>query len=111
MRFAIIDPGTQTAVLEDFPNVRAAYKHAGLNACEIDHGIVSMGLAIVVHEYSLFEPAEQQHYFSIAGKLYAGKAVLYAFDIENRGTIDLLTLPAVVFLPNKAAVERLIEIG
>lgn len=68
------------------------------------------GVSVVVYEYGLFVPPDQQRYFAINNKLYAGKALLYAFDNQGE-TIDLKRPPDVVFFGSVRAIEMAIEAG
>jgi hypothetical protein len=49
-------------------------------------------------------------YFSIYGQLFAGNAVLYAFN-KSGETIDIRQLPAIMFYRDVAEVERAIDAG
>jgi hypothetical protein len=70
--------------------VQEAYEALGLSEVGVDHGRVytdpftGSRVAIVVHEFSLFAPPEQQKYFSIMGRLYGGNAVIYAEDRDGQ---------------------------
>jgi hypothetical protein len=86
-QFIIIRPWAQQCWAEEFKDLREAELRAGLDPGHVDHGTVRDGLAIVVHEFSLLEPPETQSYFSIGDRLYAGCAVIYAYDGAGE-TID-----------------------
>jgi hypothetical protein len=89
-----------------------AKKIAGLDPLKTDHGVVWRdyrvgGIAIVVYEFGLFIPRDQQRYFAIRDQLYAGAAILYGFDAAGE-TVDLRELPAVYFFGSAEEVERAI---
>lgn len=116
MRYVTIDP-TRTAVkVIDADNHPSAVEAAGLEIGQVDHGVIErdpftgIGVSICVYEYSLFVPADEQKYFAINGKLYGGKALLYAFD-EKGETIDLTRVPDVFFFGSARAVEMAIAAG
>lgn len=115
MQFAIVYAHTQKVSIEDCPTIEAAMARAGL--VNVDHGVVapvtpyrSVGMGIIVYEYGLFEPIEKQAYFAIGGRLYAGNAVIYAFD-QRGETVNLPGTPVVQFMPSARAVERNIALG
>ena len=93
MRFITVDPKREQMMVVDFPELSDAMEIVGLRQGMIDHAVVycnpltGIGLGIVVYEFGLFE--RDQHYFLIGdGRLYAGCAVLYAFDAKGN-TIDM----------------------
>lgn len=114
MLFGIINATARTVEIADHPSDDAAKAQAGL--VNVDHGVVlratdkAHGIAIMVYEYGLFEPPEQQSFFGLAGRLYAGNAVLYAFNAGG-DTVDLKVYPRVMFMPSVRAVERNIQLG
>lgn len=116
MRYITIDPARTAIKVIDADSYPYAVEVAGLEVGEVDHGtierdpITGNGIGIVVYEYSLFVPSDQQRYFSIKGKLYAGRALLYAYN-ESGETIDLKRVPDVVFFGSARAVEMAIEAG
>jgi len=110
MRYAVIDPQKRTLRAIDASSFDVALDVAGLADVGRDHGLVNRSLGIVVHEYGLYEPPDQQHYFALGSKLFAGKALLYAFD-ERGKTIDLTQCPEPVFFASPAAVEEAIDAG
>ena len=56
-----------------------------------------IGIAIVVDQFSLFVPPEDQRYFLIGRQLYAGNAILYGYNEEGE-TVDLPLMPVVIFI-------------
>jgi hypothetical protein len=110
MHFAIINPIKKETVVVDCVSESDAYKIAGLSSARVDHGVIVPGIGIVIYEFGLFTPPSEQSYFAINGHLYAGVAVLYAFNKEGR-TVSLQAVPPVVFMPNAEAVERSIQLG
>ena len=109
--FGIIDPLQKNVTYADFPDIRDAYAHVGLDAIRTEHGIPLHGLCIVVDAFSLFVAPQRQHYFAIGNKLFAGRAVLYKYDPETGEPRDLLVPPKVCFLPDRKEIERMIELG
>jgi hypothetical protein len=89
-----------------------AYHTIGLK--DVDHGIICRGpeggIGIVVYEYSLFVPVDEQRWFSIGGKLYGGNALLYGFDAGGE-TCEFDPPPPVVFYGSADAVEAAITRG
>jgi hypothetical protein len=81
----------------------------GLKRTEVDHGMLSRELAIVVYEYGLFQPTNQSHYFSIGHSLYVGGAVLYGIG-DGGETVDVKVVPPVMFYRDGGEVERAIEL-
>jgi hypothetical protein len=112
MKFGIIDAENRIAVIEDHADFRAALAAVGLRSGAIDFGGVSRHpiIQIVVYEYGLFVPRDQQHYFALNGRLYAGNAVLEQADDEGRA-VDLEKMPAVRFLPTGDDAENAIQKG
>jgi hypothetical protein len=108
MQFATIDVDHTQVTVVDGPNLEAVQIVMGLD--KVDHGVVAPGIGIVVDEFGLYTPTDKQSYFAIFGRLYAGNAVLYGFNRQGE-SVDLLTLPPVLFMPSAAAVERNIELG
>ena len=109
-RFLTIQPAKQFSIWVQSPSLTSAMALVELE--NVDHGVVVPGVGIVVYEYGLFVPPNEQHYFSIRTRLYAGNAVLYAFDKMGE-TVSLARhqVPEIVFMPNAASVERSIELG
>lgn len=112
MKFTVINPKEKHMVTIDAADLKTAQEQAGLD--KVDHGLVmrdhetGAGISIVVYEFGLFVPAEEQHYFSLNGRLYAGNAVLYSFDFEGN-TIDVMPPPgAPVWFDSLADVEAAI---
>ncbi len=93
MKFAIIDPAARTVTRVDAKDVTEVYAMVGLNAREVDHGVLTKtanggAVGYVVYEFGFFLPAAEQHFYHLAGRLIAGASVLYAFD-ETGVTVDL----------------------
>ena len=106
MRFMVIDP---TARL--FGPVEADSPHKAspkLSISNVDHGTVAPGIGIIVYEYGLLEG--EGPYFALGGQLFAGEAVLYAYD-EAGETIDFPDVQLVppLWLATKADVEAAIK--
>jgi hypothetical protein len=88
-RYIVIDARAKSETVMHLNSFEDALKNAGLTPGKVDHGTIRRGLAIVVDEYGLFVPPDQQRYFAIGRHLYAGPAaVLYGFD-EQGETIDV----------------------
>ena len=112
MKFALIDPKRKLIKTLDLPTADVAKQLAGLKLGETDDAAIKLanltpGISIIVAEFGLYVPADQQSYFAIAGRLYAGSAVLYAFD-RGGNTIDLLDTVTVQWLPTAEHVEAAI---
>jgi hypothetical protein len=112
MKFGLIHTLRQSAEHADIADLHTAYRRVGLAPGAVDHGTAADGLAVVVGEFALFVPPEQQRYFAIAGypHLCAGPAVLHAYDGRGLG-VDLPQLPRITWLPDRRAVERAIAGG
>ena len=108
MQFAIVDVTQKIVGVVDCDDLLEAQALAGLGG--VDHGVVCPGVGIVVDEFGLFAPPDEQSYFAINGRLYAGNGVLYGFN-KGGELVDLAQVPAVMFMPSARAVERNIEIG
>ena len=112
MKFGIVNAFTRSITIDDHKDIETAMTVAGLD--KVDHAVLApaapLGLAIMVHEFGLFTPVDEQAYFSIGGRLFAGNAVLYGFDKMGE-TVNIPGTPRVVFLPNIKAVERNIDLG
>lgn len=104
MRYVAIDPIHKIVKAIDIDDFGYALEKAGLQRNHVDHAQVSHGVAIVVHEFSLFVPPGEQRYFTISGQLFGGKALLYGFD-DSGETVDLLRIPTVKFFDSVKAVE------
>jgi len=116
MKFATIEPAEYRLSLTRFKGgLRSALRAVGLELGKTDHGIIWRGrlrrVGIIVGECSLYVPARQQSYFSIEARLYAGNAILYAFDMIGE-TVDLEPpLPPVEFYRDSIDVEFAIQRG
>lgn len=116
MRYVIVKAQEYSVHLHELETFQEAVTAAGLNNGETDHGIVwrdpeGRGIAIVVHEFSLYVPPEEAHYFSMAGHLYSGNAVVYAFD-QAGDTVDMPEQPPpVTFYKSHKEVEAAIQRG
>lgn len=110
MKYGVIRPAAKQAEIVELKDMKAAQIAAGLIPLEVDHGSIGRHLGIVVFEYGLFTPPDKQHYFNLAGKLYAGPAVLYAVDGAGE-TIDLEKIPPIEFYADWQEVESAIRVG
>jgi hypothetical protein len=109
MRFGVIRPSRQELRYFEAKDMDQALVHVGLKRLEIDHGTVMPGIAIVVHELSLFK--RPQSYFAIRHRLYGGNALLYGFEPKG-ATIDLAPLTETVgWLPDQETAEIAISLG
>ena len=116
MRFVVIDARLRI-VVPIAANSGEIYELAGLDTFHVDHAVVArspetgIGIAIAVHEHGLFQPPADCFYFSVGRKMYAGNAVLYAFDGAGR-TIDMPAQPPpVMFYRSHRELEAAIERG
>lgn len=114
MNFTIIEPAETRIRMADVREPWELYPQLGLNS-GVDHGVVVHGIGIIVGEFSMFVPPEDQRYFVIGRHLYGGNAILYGFD-EHGETIDILdalsrvVMPAVVFI-SLAGIREAIAAG
>jgi len=115
MMFATVEPHLCQARIVGFKSLFAAERAIGLEPNKIDFAIVSRdrdrGIGIIVFEYGLFVPPHQQAYFAIEQRLYAGNALLYAFNQVGE-TIDFEPpLPFIDFFNGALDVEQAIHDG
>jgi hypothetical protein len=117
MQFLAIKPREQRVEIVVADDSNAALQGIGLQQGKVDHGVIwhdeSGGLGIIVDEFGLFTPASEQVYFAIGGRLYAGPALIYAFD-EAGITVDFQygNPPfALAWFENALDVEREIAVG
>jgi len=82
MRFVTIEPAAHLITFIDSPSVEAALRTAGLNS-DVDHGFLSKTVGIFIDEFGMFAEPDHQDYFAIDGHLFAGPALLYAFDQQG----------------------------
>ena len=81
MRYAVVVVQNENIYLTDRHTIDDAKKLAGLEPLGVDHGTVKTGLGIILYEFGLLEP--MTHYFILNRTLYAGNAILYAFNEEG----------------------------
>jgi hypothetical protein len=117
MRFVLVDAEQRTVRLVEADDPQQIYPLVGLDALHVDHATVArsaelgLGIAIAVFEHGLFMPPAATFYFSIGRTMYAGNAVLYAFD-EAGETINMpRTPPPVMFYRSHREVEAAIARG
>ena len=108
MRFVTINPSAHLIEFIESVSVDAAVRHAGLSK-DVDHGIIDRSIAVVVHEFSMFADPDQQSYFAMGGRLYAGNALLYAYAASGETTDmpDVRLEPT--FLHGREEVEAAIQ--
>jgi hypothetical protein len=117
MRFVLIDAEHRTVRLVEAETPQHVYELVGLDALHVDHGVVArsnelgLGVAIVVFEHGLFMPPAATFYFSISRQMYAGNAVLYAFDAAGQTISMPATPPPVTFYRSHREVEAAIARG
>ena len=112
MKFIIIDPKAQqvrTLVANDLHDAKLS---VNLPTNRVDHGTIRPGLAIVIYDHCLFDPAETTPYFALNRKLYGGCAIVYAYD-QGGDTIDIdeRAVPRPIWLADADAVEKAIMRG
>jgi hypothetical protein len=110
MRFGIVNPSVQSARIERCENFEAACAAVGLVPGEIEFEALTTAIQIAVYEFGFFVPPHEQYYFTTHRRLYAGNALLFGIDDKGK-RIDLEALPAILYLPTAAAVERAIDAG
>jgi len=92
MKYGKIDATAHTLTIIEAATADDAKHICGLKPMEIDIGTVHHeygvgGCAIMVAEFGLFVPPINQHFFAIGNRVYAGNALLYAYNAEGY-TID-----------------------
>lgn len=117
MRFIAIKPGEMTIESIEAEELLIAQRKV-LGDVKVDHGVINWfrpRLSIVVYEFGLFEPYKHRH-FSIGAQLFAGRAVIYAFD-ESGETVSIpetdarITSATVVFMQRISEIEAAIREG
>jgi len=110
MRFVTIEPAAHLITYLDCPTLEHALQIAGLTGF-VDHGKVDHAIAIVIDEFRIFDDPEHQDYFALGGRLYAGNAVLYSYDLAGAA----MDMPEVrlepIFLHGRAEVDAAINAG
>ena len=116
MKYGKIDAAAHKLTVIESGSWDSAKMMCGLKPLETDHGTIRHmegegGIGIVVAEYGLFEPPLNQHYFAIGANLYAGDAMLFAYDGAGE-TIDFddRELP-IRWFATAQEVERAIAMG
>jgi hypothetical protein len=112
MKFAVIDPHRQTLERRTCHSY-SAIRQEIFGSQDTDHGIVGNsdrngGTGIVVEEFSLFR--QDQAYFAIAQRLYAGIALVYGFNASGH-TVSCEGPLEILWLPDKDAAEAAIAAG
>lgn len=107
IKYCIVDPALQRTHVAPFASIEDAQRAAGIVG-HVDFGTAARRRGIIVAEFGLFEPVEMQSYFSIGPNLYAGGAVIFAYD-EAGETIDYTGPLPIVFYHSAAEVEVAIE--
>ena len=108
--YLLIEPAEQRATTRRFNSLDEACRAVGLSRDQVDHGSLGQGQSIVVYEYGLRRPIEQQHLFALRQNLYEGNAVIYAEDIEGR-RVDVDQTPIPRWFKNVDEVWEAIEQG
>jgi hypothetical protein len=90
--YLLVEPAHRRVTPARFQSLDAACAAVGLSPNEIDMGSLGGGHGIVVFEYGLVKPLEQQRLFAIGQCLYEGNAVIYAEDSKGE-RIDASPLP------------------
>jgi hypothetical protein len=88
MRYGRIDAVAHKMQIIETDTFDEAQRLCGLKPHEIDHGLIVNvpgvgGLGLFVDEYGLFVPPLNQNYFALGERLYAGNALVYAFDAKG----------------------------
>jgi len=111
MLYLAIDPGSHMMRYIDCAKFEDAIQEAGLERNSVDHGAFADHLGVVVSEFGMFADPNQQSYFCVFNRLYAGNALVYAFD-DTGGTVDIWKLDiSPIWLHGRAEVEALIRQG
>lgn len=85
MRFILIKPVDTKVDIIEAANFDEAKARAGLDG--VDFGTLGRDLSICIHEAGLLQELGQG-YFSVGRRLYAGEAVIFAFD-DQGDTVDI----------------------
>jgi hypothetical protein len=118
MKFGIIEPAKTSYGWVEAKEPWELYPQLGL-PCDggVDHGVLipwhvlpdKVGIAIIVDQFSLFVPPEDQRYFLIGRHLYGGNAVLYGYN-EEGVSVDLPMMPVIIFV-TRAGIDEAIAAG
>lgn len=111
MQFVIIRPREQTVETVNVDELREAQRLAGFDAFDyrVDFGVIRHGLSITVYEFGMFAKPSETFYFGLAQRLYAGNAVLFAYDdAGDTVSIDPKLVPPPLWFPTHQAVEMAI---
>jgi len=110
-RYASIEPDAHLLRIVD-KSIFDAVVDAGLNDDGTDHSMVDKHTGIVFNQYDMYVPPEQQDYFAINGRLYAGNALIYGVD-DRGNTVDIVETDRLtpIFLHGREEVERAIQDG
>ena len=113
MKFFAIKPATCVIETIEASDPHQAQKMIGLD--RVDHGVIALftdggGASIIVDEFSLYVPVDEQRWFSIFHQLFGGNALLYGFDAAGE-TCEFDLPPPIVFYPNAHEVEAAIRRG
>jgi hypothetical protein len=111
MKYVLIDAAEAVTRLVKCQGLDEAKILADLDPDHVDHGVILQGVGIVVAEFGLFEPKEEQSYFALEGRLYAGNAVLYGYDVSTGVDKDMTHMPPAIFFKDYEAVETAIDAG
>jgi hypothetical protein len=82
MRFIHISPRDKTVEFIEADSFEEALPLCGLKSGEIDFGELGLNRSIAVYEYGLIEETGLG-YFSLGWSLYAGNALVFAYDTEG----------------------------
>jgi len=110
MRFGVINTVAKSATLQEHKTLWDAGEIVGLRTGNVDFGSITPTMQIVVYEYGLFTPKEEQCYFAINGRLYGGNAIIFGCN-ELGETVDLNYVPSITWFKNAHAVELAIQRG
>jgi len=104
VRFATIEPAESRWELVEADELTDLYERLGLTG-DVDHTSLAsphampsgVGISLVVREFSMFDPPEEQRFFAIGRTLCAGNAVLYGYDRHGE-SVDLEEMPVILFM-------------
>ncbi|MGH7472319.1 MAG: hypothetical protein ACREJW_00090 [Candidatus Methylomirabilales bacterium] len=112
--FILIDPIRKSITIRFASTPNDLWKEIDGRGC--DFGTLGHHHAIIVYEFGLLEPDTEQGYFSLANRLFVGKAVIFRSDNEGE-TINITrqdikrTVDVLHFYPSAAEVEKAIQSG
>jgi hypothetical protein len=115
MKFMTINAKERTTALVEAVDMFLLYESVGLRPAAVDHATITRfedgtGLAIIVDEIGMMRDPTETYFFSIGPQLYAGGAIVYAYDAEGE-TLGMISTIPVMFYRSCDEVEMAINRG